>query len=413
MTFSGTERGQRWIEQFEVVEQPDASRLLDAVRWVSAAEFASAMRSTIEAEASSVDGPVALFVERKLRHPGGYTQYFYKQSSKPRRAHGVALQPVEGTKPYKYEVGSEGVIATLATSFVRENSKKYFLHPTAEAIRENKIRAFFVLTDTIGTGQQAREFLDSIWKVASVRSWMSSHLISCRVVAFASTDSGKTWLESHSIRPKVISSVLCPTIDSSFFEEDARRIRQLCRKYDPTKDGSFLGFGDEGVLIAYGHGIPNNAPAILHVAGKHWEPLFQGRVAGDLADQLPTGFHEVAVNDQLLLLNQARLANAASWLDRLGPDARLLVLILAAVSRPPRNDVAISRRTNIILSRVRQLIKIAIHFGWLNAHLRLTDEGMSQLRHLRRRAAAPVHLPKTAPLPYYPRSLRAPDRSSS
>ncbi|WP_213762430.1 hypothetical protein [Caballeronia sp. dw_19] len=409
MRLSQTEEGSAWISQFAIPDQPDAILLLDAIRWVSSAEFTSSLRASIEAEAAKIDGPIALFIERELRNPGGHLQRFYKESpTKPKRAHGAALQPVESIRAYAHEVGSEGIIATLATSVARANPSRFLLHPTAEDIRKCKIRAFFILTDTIGTGTQATNFLSSLWRVASVKSWFSSRLVSCHVIAFASTTVGEKHLMSHPMKPKVIWSLSCPTIENSFGEVDAQRLVSLCAKYNPVRAAQAFGFGGEGVLIAYPHGVPNNAPAILYKVSATWKPIFSGRAIGDVADALTTGFHEVEAGAQLIRMGQSRLA-AAGWLDRLDADARRLVLVLASLSRSPRSENAVSTRTGLQRAEVRRLLNSAIHYGWITEQHRLTDDGMKQLQRLRAQTTPQEILHTPNDLPYYPQSLRASD----
>ncbi|CAH2917321.1 MAG: hypothetical protein CPSOU_3018 [uncultured Paraburkholderia sp.] len=315
---------------------------------------------------------------------------------------------MESIRAYAQEVGSEGAIATIATSLARANPSKYLLHPTAEDIRRHRVRAFFVLTDTIGTGRQASTFLSSLWRVASVKSWFSSHLVSCQVIAFASTTSGEKLLTSHPMKPKVLWSLSCPTISTAFDEMDAQRMMNLCTRYNPAAAPNAFGFGGEGVLIAYSHGLPNNVPAILHKASATWKPLFPGRAIGDVADALPTGLHEVDTSVQLAKMGQSRLA-ASSWLGRLDPDAQKLVLVLASLSRSPRNESAISARTNLRRFDVRRLLKAAIHYGWVSEQHRLTDDGINQLRRLRVQSTSQETLHTEDDLPYYPQSLRAPD----
>lgn len=409
MQLSKTEEGSAWISQFAVPDQPDAILLLDAIRWVSSVEFTSSLRASIETEAAKVGGPVALFIERELRNPGGHLQRFYKESlTGPKRAYGAALQPVESIRAYAHNVGSEGVIATLATSMVRANPSKFFLHPTAEDIRKCRIRSFFILTDTIGTGAQASEFLSSLWRVASVKSWFSSRLVSCRVIAFASTIVGEKVLKSHSMKPDVIWSISCPTIASVFRELDAQRLMSLCARYNPVRASAAFGFGGEGVLIAYPHGVPNNAPAILYKASAAWKPIFPGRAIGGVTDALTSGFHEVDAGVQLIRMGQSRLA-AAGWLERLDADARQLVLVLASLSRSPRSESAVSTRTGLQRAEVRRLLSSAIHFGWVTEQHRLTDDGMKQLQRLRAQATPQEILHTPTELPYYPQSLRASD----
>jgi len=334
---SSTKRGLEWLSQFSVQDQADAHNLLKAVRWVSENEFSKAIRGNIEKYAGQSEGPVALFIERELRRPRGTIQRFYKESDfRPIRAYGAALQPVESTRTKRREIGSEGVLATIATGVVRSDPSKYFLNPSIEEIRSNKIRSFLIVTDTVGSGNQASQMLDSMWKVSTIRSWCSGKFIRFGIVAFSVTELGKSVLESHPSMPKVVFSIYCPTIASNFVAEESKRMFSLCSKYNPIKDNGswdFLGYGGHGVLIAYAHGVPNNAPNILHKRSARWMPLFPKRTTVEVLGEMNTG--EFVIDGQAVLkrMGQARLA-ASKWLSKMDDDGLNMVLIMSSLRRP-------------------------------------------------------------------------------
>ena len=411
MNLHETDRGVAWVEQFKVHDQPAARELLQAMRWVSAAEFVDALTKSILKEAASISGPIALYVEQDLKVRLGKVERFYKQERKPKRAYGVAIPPVRSKQAFNHEVGSEGVVGSIATALKRKSGKKFLLHPTAEAIRKSKVRAFFILADTVGSGQQAGDMLQSLWNVASIKSWMSLGLLTNRVIAFASTSAGKAYLEKHPMRPMVVYDVPCPTIAISFDAVDAQRMVDLCERYNPAKsDGKGLGYGQEGVLLAYAHGIPNNAPALFFKSSTKWAPLFKGRVTNPLAIEVETGLPRVRIAERLEKIEADKLA-ASRWLNRLDEDSKKMILVMASLSRSPRTENAIAARTGLTLPDVRRWLQAGKHFQWISGTNRLTDDGLRQLKHLQRSPKyKPVaRLPWPENVVYHPTSLRAPD----
>ncbi|WP_423814936.1 hypothetical protein, partial [Pseudomonas viridiflava] len=141
MDLHETELGIAWAKQFKIQDLPAAQQLLQAVRWISASEFAGALTKSIELQAKLIDGPVALFVEQDLHVRNEIVEKFYKEEESPRRAHGVAIPPVRSKRLNDYEIGSEGIIGNVATALKRRFPTKILLHPTAQKIRRVKVRA--------------------------------------------------------------------------------------------------------------------------------------------------------------------------------------------------------------------------------------------------------------------------------
>lgn len=410
MNLHETDYGIAWIKQFKVQDQPAAQGLLKAVRWVSAAEFTHALTESILEEAKAISGPIALFVEQDLKVRNNKVEKFYKQKRKPKRAFGVALPPVRSKQLFNHEVGSEGIVGSIATALKRQSRDKFLLHPTAEAIRRERVRSFFILADTVGSGEQAGRMLQSLWSLASVKSWMSAGLVTTKVIAFASTASGRAFLERHPMRPKVVYHVPCPTIAKSFDPCDAERMIDLCERYNPRKSATALGFGEEGVLLAYAHGIPNNAPDLFFRSTPKWQPLFKGRVTNSVATQVETGLPRISISERLARVEADKLA-ASQWLNRLGEDSKKMLLVMASLSRSPRTENAIAARSGLTMPDVRRWLEAGKHFKWISDANRLTDDGLLQLKHMKRKPKYAVggSLPWPRNVVYHPTSLRAPD----
>jgi hypothetical protein len=84
-----------------------------------------------------------------------------------------------------------GLIAQLITELCRLPRSPFLNHPGPDEIRKRKVRRFIVLTDLIGSGRRARDYLEAAWQVRSVRSWSSLRLLRFEVLAYATTDHGR------------------------------------------------------------------------------------------------------------------------------------------------------------------------------------------------------------------------------
>ncbi|MBA5682245.1 hypothetical protein H3N34_03305 [Photobacterium damselae subsp. damselae] len=407
-----TKLGQDWLEQFDIIDRPLASELLDSIVWVSENELKFKLEDKIKSVANSVTGNVAIYLEREIRKNRYGVQRFYKQDNKPRRAFGAALQPIESTKRYNDEVGSEGVIGTLVTSIVRRNKSKFLFHPTAEDIRKKKVRKFILLTDTIGSGDQISKCLDSLWKVASIKSWKSSNLISFNIISYTITDMANKILNGHKTNPSIDYIIPCPTVYNQFEDDRKRqRIINLCVDYAKksrlSKSIPPLGYSNTGALIAYGHGLPNNSPIIFYKNSNRWFPIFPGRVTNDIGRELQPGMRVIQHKELLNRWHKEKLA-ASTWLESSDFDAKNLVILMASLYRPPRSENAISARTQLDLEYVEKLLDVAKHHQWVSTSNRLTDQGKLLLDKLeRKKVDKTIVFDKPDDL-YFPSTLREP-----
>lgn len=423
-----TDQAQKWLTQFDIGDRAIAEQLLAATVLVSRDQFHDQLRELILANAKEIDGSVALYAERELRHRHGVPHRLFKESSRlPRRAEGSAgPSPVMATKAYDPSVGSEGLVANLITELCREFRGKFLNHPGPDQIRKQRARAFWVVTDFVGSGQRARNYLQAAWMVRSVRSWWSGHFMRPSVVAYASTDAGEKWVRSHPSKPQLLQVTPCPTVQTSFPVSLAEKVVNLCEAYNPASGtgspfGSgmpALGYAGGGALIVFAHGAPNNVPTILHKASSRktrpWTPLFPARVSAGLPAQVfgqSLSAEEIA--QRLSKRGQTALARSAVALGASVRQGEVLML-LGALSHPPRmNDSVLSGRSGLPTYRVAALCRVLISHGWLDSQRRLTDSGRGQVKHFRKKANAilrgmfrPSGLPQY--WPYYPKSLRQP-----
>lgn len=407
-----------------------AETLLSAFMLVSRDEFHDHLRTLILERAALIKGVVALYAERELRHRKGVPHRLFKESKKkPLRAEGkVGPAAIQATKAYDPSVGSEGIVAQLITELCRELPHKFVSHPGPDQIREKEVRAFWIVTDLVGTGQRACRYLEAAWRVRSIRSWWSGHFLQFAVVTYASTSLGNECVRHHPCNPEVIHVMPCPTIDSAFSKADAAAMRRLCEAYDPTvstlgvvpwEGGSAsLGWGNTGALLVFAHGAPNNVPLMFHKASKlkrsPWTPLFPARVSATLDSRsFGVGMSQEKIQKRLSDIGQLRLAKSKAVVGAAIPTGEAF-LVLGALSRPQRlSDSALSRHTGMPTYKVANLCRLMASYGWIDSQRRLTDAGQGQLRHARKNMAQQTRGPfyalgKMPQKPYYPTSLRSP-----
>ena len=403
-----------WLGQFEPEDQPVAVALLRAMTLVSRDAFAEGLRALLLARLAEGTRPIGVYVEREIRHRHGVPFRLFKETkTKVRRAHGVGPRPVESIMAYDADVGSEGLVAQLVSEVCRAYPKQVFNHPGPDAIRKHHIRRFVLVTDFIGSGKRATTYLRAAWRVRSVRSWWSARAtkgLSFEVVAFAATRSGRAGIERHHSRPEVHVVVGCPTLDTAFSNGDAHK---LCVKYSPLPPNVMppTGYAYGGALIAFAHGVPNNAPLILHKRGDGWAPLFPARVTSATRQHFLATSDAEAVRTRLVAMRQARLAEAG-LVTGAKPHAQNLLMVLAALGRPPRSIEAISRKSGLTVLEVESALKTALKNEWVDGQHRLTDLGHAQLKQVRK-APGEKPLPSEALPFYYPSWLRAPRGPSS
>ncbi len=403
-----------WLAQFELDDQPIGAKLLSELLTVSADELATGLRAVILNIAQARSGPVALYAERHIRrHPkSGPNRMFKESRSRPRRADGHGPPPVPQGRPYDRETGSEGIIATLITGLVRADPKRFLDHPGPKLIRKKRVRSFVVVTDFIGSGKRAADNLEAAWKVHSFKSWHSSGHLRFAVAAYSGTLDGVAKVKNHGSLPLVLLHRGCPTISNFDWETRSQLIR-LCKRYAPRKlpdDRTALGYGGAGSLIVFDHGIPNNAPLLLHTATRSWTPLFPRRSASFLGKARGYTARSKEIEKALIRLREKRLASAARF-SGIEEHEQNRMLVLTALKRRPRNALALSGRTGLTLVEVEEIIADARRDGYLDGAMKPTQLAYVALEYLRSSNPPTPPLPKTNVEFYCPKSLRPPRRA--
>jgi hypothetical protein len=408
-----------WLAQFDPADQQAATELLQEMQLVSRDAFAERLRKLLVQRGEKGGRPIGLYAEREVRrHRGVPNRLFKEADTKVKRAHGVGPQPVQPTRDYDPKVGSEGIVAQMVSELCKEYPKLFINHPGPDTIRAKKVRRFVLVTDFIGSGRRASTYLDAAWRVRSVRSWWSarnSKGMSFEVIAYSATPDGATLVRAHPSAPEVHLVKACPTIPHITAIKSRERLTQLCVKYDPKdKDRvGALGFEGTGALIAFAHGVPNNAPRLLHTSTNKWAALFPKRVTADVGHTFKSDETDAdEVRARLDKMRQTRLAEG-DWIDRTKPATRIHLTVLAALNRSPRSDEALSRRTGLTIVDIQRALTVALLSKWIDAGRRLTDRGRAEIDSARKVGKKKETVSSEPETFYYPKSLRAPPGVSS
>ena len=399
-----------WLSQFDGEDKDLAVELLDDLIYVSADEFQQRVLAMLRALPQTHVGPFGLYVERKVRRYNGVPNRLFKEPQrKVRRSIGGGPKPVDSTHAGRHEVGSEGLLAQIATQIQRGDAKTFFNHPGPNAIRQNSIRYFVLITDFVGTGNQASEYLDAAWRNASTKSWVSGKFIKFIVVCHSATDEGRAKIESHKCKPKMIEYQAAPTL-SSLTPYRRSALIQLCKRYGPmyseARSIPALGYGNCGSLIAFAHGVPNSSPRLLFKRGRKWEPLFAGRVTSAI-QPLRRQVKTESIARRLGRLSESRLARLAQA-QGLPDGSDETLLVLAALKRRPRTVETVSSRTELSIVEVEAAFTRARSAGWIDADNRLTPQAYKELEVLREKLAPRPSRFQGKDGYYVPQSLRAP-----
>lgn len=387
--------------------------MLRKMRLVTYSEFSDSIRNLIVDRGNAVAGSVGLYAEREIATVNGSLEPLFSETQgKVRRATGRGPLPIKPLVAQSSQVGSEGIVAQLITELCREFPRLFYSHPGPDLIRKKRIRRLFIVSDFVGSGKRASAYLQSAWSVRSVRSWWSARSrkgVSWEVISFAATTLGRKTLEMHPALPQLHVVAGCPTIDTVFNDEMRPRVRGLCIRLDPVNHDvvESLGFRGAGVLLAFAHGIPNNAPRILHKWSKNWAPLFPGRVTAQVREKFETERDAGAIASRLEDLGHRRLA-AGSWIPGASAEQREIFLVLAALGRSPRFDEVLSRKTGLTVLEVRRSIIKARSHDFIDGERRLTSRGQAELALARRALPRSEELPIVEKPFYYPKRLRAP-----
>jgi hypothetical protein len=413
------EKTQLWLDQFgSPADRLLAEKLLDSISYCPLNEFKNSLtkliKNTLPSKTTS-----ALFIERELQKTRAKLPppiYESKKTYNPRskkkhlRAQGAAIQAIKSLKYTSQDIGSETLTTHVATTLCRSNGARFLLQPTANNVRDSKVRNFVILTDFIGSGDRAFAMLDAMWNVPSIRSWHSGRFIKFWVMAYSGTGQGIRKVETHRFAPTVAVVTDCPTLHNSF-DADLEDMKSLCKKYGAHSDNP-LGWKNTAALLAFEHGAPNNMPAIFisekNRGKRRWAPLFPKRVTDVLRQsaQLTQTNMDVLFSTALNSLQAIEIAQSPRF-KRSNDQSKSAIIVLLAHSQGKRRIAELRRILPLSLDTLIHATDRAVRRGWLTNSGALTLAGHKAIRFLRRQGKKFFVAP-AALAPYYPTQLRAP-----
>lgn len=411
------ERTQLWLSQFDnrPSDRALAEKLVDSVNYCPLSDFKNSLVRLIKNELP-LKQTSALFIEReiqktqlKLPPPIYKEQKTLNTRSKKKhlRAYGAAMHVVQSLTFKTQDVGSEGLVASIANTLCRSNPTRFFLQPAADNVRDSKIRNFVILSDFIGSGDRATRMLDSMWNVASIRSWNAGKFIKFWVLAYSGTLQGIEKVRDHRLSPQVRVVTECPTLFNSFGDDLADMI-ELCQEYGAFSEEP-LGWESTAALLTFEHGAPNNMPAIFVKdktrGSKKWAPLFPNRVTENLWQSSQINMGNI-ISNALNELNLPEFSTSPRF-KRYTDQNKSAMIILLAHSQGKRRLAELRRVLPLSIDSLISARDRAIRRGWLTNTGALTLAGHKAIRFLRRQGKQFFVAPDLF-APYYPLQLRAP-----
>lgn len=416
-----TAQGQKWLAQFDPLDQEAAKLLLNSLTLVSHTEFRRNLETVILEATQNVPGPVALYAVRELAKEtveGSRREAvvpFFNQVSISED--GRSVNAVSHTS----DQGSEAIIAQMIRQYCRANPSKFLNHPSKEELRDRKCDALMFVDDYIGSGLRVAEFVEAFWRDKSIVSWLSSKHIKIQVVAYSATDHGLKHVRALKGCPEVYIYRDSPTFAALPISPQKREmLRTLCETYGARalkkRKRMWLGFRSGMSSIVFEHGCPNNTPAILwdsdDKTGK-WIGIFPHRtVESTAASVFPPEIVRGDAVQTLMNVGQTRLAKSGALLRR-GELGITILLILGLIAKGQRKRSAISYATGLSSRDCERVLSKCIKWQFLTPERRITPRGLAELSAAKRASFSPKGFLEIGSDYYYPRQLRGLPKTSA
>lgn len=409
---SQTERGAAWLANFETEDRDTARLLLDSLRIASSEEVRSGLETLVRERVEQ--RPAALIPVRSIED---VHVALHREDPLPKEAPNSAqlIAYRDGffpDLPISATPGSEGLVGNLVRTLtgIRPSSEGDWIAPsqaTLTELRDRRCRSLVFVTDYIGSGRQAIDYINAYLRHPTIRSWRSYGLIKIVVVSFAQTEAASTDLASVADECHFMETA--PTIYSSGWDtQTITTVEELCKRYAKGRKREALGYGQTGGLfLSTISSAPNNLPWVLRREGGKWSDFLSGRkIPEDVSSQLgkykPIADLSVVARDT----GARRLARAIELRHRRASREPLIVLATCYQSRPANAD-EICHATRLSSESVHTIIRFLQGCGFVDDRLRLTQAGLKELRYAKQvRRWAPARPPADPAEPYYPQKMR-------
>jgi hypothetical protein len=245
--------------------------------------------------------------------------------------------------------GSEHIAANIISEVSKtlQYLKSVIALPNLEELRERRVRTIVLVDDNIASASTITQYLDRWWENPTVRSWRSYGLIRFVVVTYACSRRGELTVRRHRLADDIRYVEVGGDFSSAHWTRAQRdEVRDVCRRYatrHAIRNSLELGYKGSESLLIVGHTLPNNLPNILwsgESPGRPWVRFFargHRRLTPEQQETLaghrtPPDLDGIAAALKHPDLRSGRFGDSEN--------AQLLLLVLAALSRPHTDDRA-------------------------------------------------------------------------
>jgi hypothetical protein len=348
---------QNWLSQFKSSDLNTVKSLLMHLKFISRDEYASWLINKLGNYTSST---CAVYAVRKFNMQAKYLW----------RANG-SVQP----RPSQTQ-GSEDLVASVIVNANRVHNNCFIDHPSLNVLREKRIRDIILIDDSIGSGKRVADFINLMTNHRTFLSWWSYGFITIHILSYARTRQSEELIVNRlpgsdrgvrkyrkSSKIKFDSDVVYDANDIAYrWGENSQAIIRLLDSIKKINKDRRIGFGNVmGNLIFY-HSVPNNIPGIIFASSNSWNPLFPKRATPEWMVKLLEGSY----------FEQVKNLNNNDYKVRISSEVKLL---LQNVKKGIRTKASLSRRMDIDILIVFELINQAVEAGFITRQLRLTKTG--------------------------------------
>ena len=406
MPLLDTPQAINWLSQFRERQRDEefARTLLNSLRLVSHNTFHQELLETITRAVATLASPIPFYCAHDLPEEA---IYFPNQRGCP-AAVGNGR-----------EVGSEGVLADVATNWNRSDPKRFLNHPPITTLRKKRCRNIIILDDLSGSGQTIADFICAMLRERHLKSWWSFGWLTFHVVAYAISDEAeelvrealRTHRSNHANTHLRFWYSRRPIAGKQLWGDQLRnQIEELCERYGKSGKVRWVyrrGYRESMGTVVFAHGCPNNVPGILWHLSNSWRPLFPNRTVPSVL--FPAFDQSGPLLGPSGLLNALEATTLARdpVIDRLTPMGQNMVLVLTALRKKVTAPDRLSLATNLSLRTCDEVIACCLNLGLIDQNRQLTRRGTEELRAVNRLGKLPFEPPAFDGSFYFPKQLRA------
>lgn len=414
---SETDRGHRWIKNFDPDDRPTARLLLDSVRFASTGHMVTSIRDRLIALVTEgqIEAPVFLIPALSatedisaLPEEEMTPELF---ANLPERH--VAYKTYIPNSGISSTPGSEGLIGRIVRDIIAhrllDGATVLPAESSLEDIRAARCRSIVLVTDYNGSGTQIRDFAKTLVRHPTLRSWRSGKFLRIHALAFASTEHAAknaifpgSPLDGYSTL-EIVKSLQ----DPSWSEIQRESIERLCKRYTIKKmKRDALGYKSSGGLFVSDFGVPNNIPAILRQKSDGWSSFFENRVVPqELVTELRDYTPITPLSRSAATAGQIRLARNLKE-DRGRLSGRLMLTALSEINAGKVSDEDLSFKLCVTVPTAESIVESLLLLGFISKDRKLTEDGRKELNAGKKSPRKVVPLSGGSDEPYYPRTMR-------